>query len=299
MLGKPATRVALAAAVSHWGADLICLQETKLQETHESAARQQLIQLFAEQSVPEWQVAEKDIHFSSSTARKGYSGTAMIVNPAVAPDGYTVLRGLETTNAGTDTDAAELAMEGRALTVATNEFSVTNVYAPNSGAALARLDTRLDVWDRELGMFMKRREVECGWDQGRMNLLVGDLNVAYGDADYWHDRLSKANLNQAGLTAQERASFGLQILELAGLADVFRELHPEAYGHFSYFSRRARGHLTNKGLRIDYQLVAKQWWECPTLPMPRERCQSCIVETPPEASDHRPVVARFCLDAGK
>lgn len=55
---------------------------------------------------------------------------------------------------------------------------------------------------------------------------------------------------QAGVTAEERTSF--QGMLDAGFVDAFRELHPAAKGHYSYWSQRAGNRAPNKGLRLDY-----------------------------------------------
>jgi exodeoxyribonuclease III len=55
---------------------------------------------------------------------------------------------------------------------------------------------------------------------------------------------------QAGVTAEERASFQAQLD--AGFIDAFRKLHPTAAGHYTYWSMRAGNRAPNKGLRLDY-----------------------------------------------
>lgn len=55
---------------------------------------------------------------------------------------------------------------------------------------------------------------------------------------------------QAGVTAEERASFQAQLD--AGFVDAFRHLHPTAAGHYTYWSQRAGNRAPNKGLRLDY-----------------------------------------------
>ena len=45
------------------------------------------------------------------------------------------------------------------------------------------------------------------------------------------------------------------------MVDLFRELHPGAAGHYSYYSRRSGNRPYNRGLRLDYFLVSRPWWE--------------------------------------
>jgi exonuclease III len=41
-------------------------------------------------------------------------------------------------------------IEGRSITIESNEFSLTNVYVPNSGDGLKRLDYRTNIWDTKV-----------------------------------------------------------------------------------------------------------------------------------------------------
>lgn len=52
------------------------------------------------------------------------------------------------------------------------------------------------------------------------------------------------------MTPEERASFQQQLD--GGFVDAFRHLHPDAAGHYSYWSQRAGNRGPNKGLRLDY-----------------------------------------------
>lgn len=46
--------------------------------------------------------------------------------------------------------------EGRVITLDFPKFSMTNVYTPNSGQNLERLDMRTKTWDKEFLSFIKR-----------------------------------------------------------------------------------------------------------------------------------------------
>ena len=80
-------------------------------------------------------------------------------------------------------------------------------------------------------------------------MWLGDLNVAHKNYEAYNFGAKHLD-KQAGLTPQERASFQEQLD--AGFVDAFRELHPEAKGHYTYWSQRAGNRLPNKGLRLDY-----------------------------------------------
>jgi len=227
---------ALAACPN--GPDIIFLLETKLQPgAMEEQAREALGEA----------LEGYDAHFfSSSGAKKGYSGVCALVRRACQLP-LEVVRGI-----------GECDDEGRAITLRTARpgcapLDVVGAYVPNSGEGLKRLDYRVGEWDPAL-----RRHVRGAHADGRAVCVIGDLNVAHLDADIWNwgesASKNKALEKGAGLTPQERASFATLLAE-CGLVDGFRALHPDASGCFSYWSVRASGRPVNRGLRLDYALV--------------------------------------------
>jgi exonuclease III len=136
--------------------------------------------------------------------------------------------------------------EGRMVIMEFPLFTVCNLYVPNSGQALARLSYRVDEWDKDwLKYCLEKRR-----SSGRPLVWLGDLNVAHTRLEVWNDG-AKHLPKQAGVTPEERASFQHQ-LDASGFVDAFRHLHPEARGHYSYWSQRAGNRQPNKGLRLDY-----------------------------------------------
>jgi exodeoxyribonuclease III len=157
--------------------------------------------------------------------------------------------------------------------------TITNVYVPNSGQVLERLDYRTKEWDKDFLTFQQQKEK----DRGLPVIWLGDLNIAHKAYDVWNDgapHLSK----QAGVTEQERASF--QAMLDAGYVDAFRKLHPEARGHYSYWSQRAGNREPNKGLRLDYFVCSPELFSEDSKVVVRD---SYMI---PErlGSDHAPVV---------
>ena len=147
--------------------------------------------------------------------------------------------------------------EGRIITIDFGDFSLVNVYTPNSGEGLKRLEFRTEKWDRafERHLLGLQGGREGGREGGRAVLCCGDLNVAFGDADFFNagePRMDKA----AGTTPEERASFE-RLLEGAGMVDTFRYYHPEATGCYSYWSMRAGNRPFNRGMRLDYFLASR------------------------------------------
>lgn len=119
--------------------------------------------------------------------------------------------------------------EGRMIVVDFPLFTMVNVYVPNSGQKLERLDYRTNEWDKDLLTFMQSRQQAS--KKNHPVLWCGDLNVAHTNLEVWNDG-AKHLPKQAGVTPQERASFQAQLD--AGFVDAFRRLHPTAEGgHYS------------------------------------------------------------------
>ena len=274
------TPEALPDLVTKHGIDVLCLQETKLQEVHVDDPKLKIGgHLLVEQGY--------EAHYSCSTAKKGYSGTAVFVrkrsvggddkggkkqaslssffgankagsSAKAAGDGgsrdMNDIGKVDATNLIPDVSfgigKSKHDGEGRSITLDFPHFTMTNLYVPNSGQKLDRLQYRTEEWDKDLLQYMQGKEKERNCPV----IWLGDLNVAHKAADTWNEG-AKHLAKSAGTTAEERASFEQQLD--AGYADVFRELHGEALGHYSYWSQRAGNREPNKGLRLDYFICSK------------------------------------------
>ena len=126
-------------------ADVVCLQETKLQPDQ--------IQL----DLPGYQ------QYWNSALKKGYSGTAVFTR--VPP---------LSVNYGIGSSAHD--DEGRAITVEFEDFYLVTCYTPNAQRGLARLDFRME-WEDELHTYLK------GLEEKKPVILCGDLNVAHNEID--------------------------------------------------------------------------------------------------------------------
>ena len=126
-------------------ADVICLQETKLQP-HQ-------IELELPGYTLYWNSAEK----------KGYSGTAV----------FTRVEPLEVT-CGLGIDRHD--HEGRVITAEFSDFYLVCCYTPNAQEGLARIDYRMR-WEDDLRAYL------LGLDAKKPVVLCGDLNVAHQEID--------------------------------------------------------------------------------------------------------------------
>ena len=130
------------------------------------------------------------------------------------------------------------------MTVEYSKFYLVNVYTPNSGEFLKRLNYRINTWDKMFRIFIeilqKKKKV----------IICGDMNVAHEEIDI---KNPKSNLRSAGFTVEERLSFS-KLLSENNLLDSFRFLYPTTI-KYSYWSYRMRARERNTGWRLDYFLI--------------------------------------------
>lgn len=182
-----------AALAEAEGADVVCLQEIKLQGDHCTDIAKEL-------NLPGWHVS-----WNCSTDKKGYSGTA-------------ILSRAEPLSVSSGIGTPEHDGEGRVLTAEFPSFFLVNCYVPNAGEGLKRLDYRVNQWDTAFCSYLK------GLEARKPVVLTGDLNVAPTELDI---HSPKTNLKSAGFTPEERASFQANLIEGAGFVDCFRTQYPD------------------------------------------------------------------------
>ncbi len=136
-------------------ADIICLQETKLQ------AGQIELQLDGYEQY--WNYAQK----------KGYSGTAV----------FTRVKPISVRYGVGDKDTEE---EGRIITLEYEDFYLVNVYTPNAKRDLSRLAYRLE-WEDKMRVYLKEL------DKVKPVILCGDLNVAHKSLDLRNAKSNRGN----------------------------------------------------------------------------------------------------------
>lgn len=217
--------------------DVLCLQETKCDPND-------VEQLWPAGYTSFWNVAQK----------RGYSGTAIFarIRPLKITTGIGV----------TDHD-----MEGRVLTAEFRDFSLVNVYVPNSKRELTRLAYR-QRWDRDFLRYLKKLEKK------KPVIFCGDLNVAHTEIDLANP---KANIHNHGFTLEERAGFTAFVK--AGFLDTFREFVKEG-GHYTWWSQMSGARARNVGWRIDYFLLSAAL---------RPKLKNAFIRQDVMGSDHCPI----------
>ena len=136
-------------------ADIICIQETKMQEGQAEVPMDGYHQY--------WCSAEK----------KGYSGTAVFTR--VEPLSVTYGIGVDVHD-----------HEGRVITCEYEDFYLVNVYVPNSQNELKRLDYRME-WEDDFRAYL------TGLDAVKPVVVCGDLNVAHTEIDLKNPKTNTKN----------------------------------------------------------------------------------------------------------
>lgn len=202
--------------ISKMDPDILCLQETKAQDGEVEKALSKMT---------DYQ------QYYNSADRKGYSGVAILSKK----------KPMSITN---DMGIAEHDKEGRVQCAEFENFYLVNVYVPNSGQELVRLDYR-QKWDVDFRNYLENLK------KAKPIVLCGDLNVAHRAIDLKND---KANYNKtAGYTQIEID--GMDNLLNTGFVDSFRHFHPDTVA-YTYWSYRFKSRERNTGWRIDYFLVS-------------------------------------------
>lgn len=234
--------------VSDFNADIFCVQETKAQDDQVMEALQNI---------------EGYNLFSNSAVKKGYSGTAILTK--TQPLKVTVDMGK---TAHDD--------EGRILHAEFDQFHLVNVYVPNSGNGLKRLDYRA-VWDEDFTRYLLELQAQ------KPLIVTGDFNVAHTENDLANP---KSNYNKtAGFTQVEIDGLD-HILDKTGLVDSYRTLHPTTFDKYTFWSQRFGARSRNVGWRIDYFFVSSSIWS---------KVRSSEIHDQIMGSDHCPISLTIAL----
>jgi len=237
--------------------DIICLQEVRCSTSLD------FLKSHFEASYPY-------IYINCAKNKKGYSGTA-ILSKVEPQDVYYDMEKVKTLSGELDEGLQD---EGRVIRARFKDFTVINVYSPNSKPNLERLEFRCSTWEPALrNVIASHRNTPV--------ILCGDLNVAHTENDI---HSPSSNHNHAGFTQQERLAFGL-LLHNLHMIDTFRHLHPHI-SKYSWWSNFHNSRAKNKGWRIDYFVVSK------TL---QNRIRDADIFTEYYGSDHAPVYLEIQL----
>jgi len=198
-------------------ADVICLQETRIQEH----------QLDDEVRSPDGYLG-----FFNCAERSGYSGVALYTRRP--PD--RVIDRLGWSQADS---------EGRYLQADFGRLSVASIYLPSGSSSAERQAVKFDFMRRLMPVLKRMRR------QRRQYVLCGDWNIAHKTIDLKNWR---GNQKNSGFLPEERAWLD-ELFDRVGLVDAFRVVNQEA-DQYTWWSNRGQAWAKNVGWRIDYQIIS-------------------------------------------
>ncbi|NCB43197.1 MAG: exodeoxyribonuclease III [Clostridia bacterium] len=210
--------------------EVIALQETKLPPEGLTQKHQQIMDDLCAGYEVVW-------NSSKEPARKGYAGTMFLYKRHLTPVITFPAIGAPST----------MDHEGRIITLEFQDFFVTQVYTPNAGDGLSRLEER-QVWDAKYADYL------ISLDKEKEVIVAGDFNVAHKEIDLAHPG---SNRNSPGFTDEERQGFSNLLAR--GFTDTFRHLHGDVPDIYTWWAQRAKtSKVNNSGWRIDYWLVSNR-----------------------------------------
>jgi exodeoxyribonuclease-3 len=220
--------------------DVVCLQEIKASSDQVPAA-----------------LCEMEGYWCYWHGHKGYSGVALHVSKAIAPDRPVFSH-------------PAFDYENRIAIVEVAGVTVASIYVPNGGKDFPAKMQFLQALAAYAGAMR---------DGGKTIVLCGDLNIARTERDV-HPKERKPRA--IGQLPEER-----EILERiigSGLVDLGRAVDPDNDGLFTWWAPWRNMRDRNIGWRLDYVLASTAL---------AERIVSCPVQKEVGTSDHAPVLATF------
>lgn len=237
---RAAVRKGFVDVHKSYDADMFCLQETKAQDHQVAEALEGI---------------ENHHIYSNSAERKGYSGTCIISKE-------------EPISVMPDIGIQEHDLEGRVLKAEYEHFNLVNVYVPNSGSGLKRLDYRV-MYDEAFNEYLYELTQE------KPLIVTGDFNVAPTAND-----LARPEQNYNKTSGYTQAEIdGMEALYRAGLFDAYRHLHGDKV-QYTFWNQRLRARESNVGWRIDFFLLTEDL---------KDNLVACEIHDQVMGSDHCPI----------
>jgi exodeoxyribonuclease III len=200
--------------------DILCLQETKAEPEQLPTEVRNIPEYFS--------------FFSHCKVKKGYSGVAIYSKEKPREIFYGM--GIK-----------KFDDEGRIVGVKYRNFTLINVYFPNAGRGLDRLEYKLGFYKKFLEFILKLRKL------GEHVIFCGDINTAHREIDLARP---KDNVENTGFLPIERAWIDKVIKN--DFVDIFRKFYPNKTGAYTYWDQKMRCRDRNVGWRIDYFFPSKE-----------------------------------------
>lgn len=194
--------------------------------------------------------------WNPSRARKGYSGTGLLTR--TMPEHVELGLGDE-----------RFDVEGRTIVADYGDWVLLSAYFPNGRDDLSRVPYKLEFYD----LFLRRCDEFRA--QGKHVVFCGDLNTSHREIDLARPQ---QNVRNTGFLPEEREAIDRMVE--AGFVDVYRELHPDEEGAYTWWAMRSGARERNVGWRLDYFFVDEGW---------RDRVVDARIHPGVLGSDHCPV----------
>lgn len=203
--------------------DLVCLQETKAQES-------QLIALEDKTGEPVFHPAGFHCHYFDAE-KKGYSGTAIFSRrkPLAVRRGF---------------GFAMADSEGRYLQADFASLSVISLYLPSGSAGEERQQRKFAFMDAFMAHLREMRSHD------REYIICGDWNICHREIDLKNWRSNQKN---SGFLPEERAWLD-ELYDEVGYADAFRLVN-QSEEQYTWWSQRGAARAKNVGWRLDLQVI--------------------------------------------
>ena len=218
---RSATTKGLEAWLAKTAPDCICVQEVKAQAADVQGKFEQLAGLTGY------------FHFAE---KKGYSGVGVYTRQ-------------EPSDVIVGHNSPEFDSEGRYVELRFDtpsaKRSIISCYFPSGSSGEERQQAKFRFL-AELYPHLQALKAE------REFILCGDVNIAHQEIDL---KNFKGNKKNSGFLPEERA-WMTQLLNEAGLVDVYRRLQPTTTdAAYTWWSNRGQAYANNVGWRLDYHLA--------------------------------------------
>ena len=231
----------LGILIDKYNPDIICFQETKCGlDTGEKINIEMYPYRYWNESKGE------------GKRGKGYSGTAIWskVKPKKVYNSYNNF----------------LNNEGRFQLIEFNNFSLINMYVPNSGT---NFEYRTNIWDKSIKQIIDNYE-------NKPLIVTGDFNVANQEIDMWNSKTYHKH-KSPGILKEEIEMFNKY---LENFTDCFRYKYPDKK-EYTWWDMRSKGREKGNGWRIDYFLINNKY---------AHMIKDSMIDNSIYGSDHCPIV---------
>ena len=228
--------------------DIVSVQETKV--SHPEL-------LSADLLAP----ANYNSYFQYHNTKKGYSGVATYTK--TIPEKVV-----------TEFSDKVLGEEGRTIELHFEKFILLNIYFPNGGRSVDRLNYKLKFYEIFCDHLKQLQKTKKGI------IFCGDVNTAHHEIDLARP---KENIKTSGFMPEERE--WLDRFESLGFLDAFRLKHSDEV-KYSWWDMKSRARDRNVGWRIDYFYVSKDL---------KDKVKECDILTDEYGSDHAPTFLEINL----